>query len=137
MSKRAGPPPPADDRAQPVRAHTQRQPQQVTRPFGMDGCEMGRRIGYWRRRRNLTQAVFADRIGRRIPVVAMPFTNRAHAAHPAFIENIARLRSWGVVVLFGPDVYPLHEPGTGSHYLHLFPWARAAEAVGALALDAG
>ena len=30
----------------------------------MDDCEMGRRIGYWRRRRNLTQAVFADRIGR-------------------------------------------------------------------------
>jgi len=30
----------------------------------MDDREMGRRIGYWRRRRNLTQAVFADRIGR-------------------------------------------------------------------------
>jgi transcriptional regulator with XRE-family HTH domain len=30
----------------------------------MDDREMGRRVGYWRRRRNLTQAVFADRIGR-------------------------------------------------------------------------
>jgi len=30
----------------------------------MDDGEIGRRIGYWRRRRNLTQAVFADRIGR-------------------------------------------------------------------------
>ena len=30
----------------------------------MDDREMGRRIGYWRRRRKLTQAVFADRIGR-------------------------------------------------------------------------
>src|SRR5215469_9355360 len=31
---------------------------------GMDDRELGRRIGYWRRRRKLTQAVFADRIGR-------------------------------------------------------------------------
>jgi hypothetical protein len=31
----------------------------------------------------------------------MPFTNREHAAHPAFPENIAKLRSWGVTVLFG------------------------------------
>ncbi len=30
----------------------------------MDDREMGRRIGYWRRRRKLTQAVFADCIGR-------------------------------------------------------------------------
>jgi len=30
----------------------------------MDDRELGRRIGYWRRRRKLTQAVFADRIGR-------------------------------------------------------------------------
>ena len=30
----------------------------------MDGQELGRRIAYWRRRRGLTQAVFADRIGR-------------------------------------------------------------------------
>lgn len=30
----------------------------------MDDLELGRRIAYWRRRRSLTQAVFADRIGR-------------------------------------------------------------------------
>jgi phosphopantothenoylcysteine synthetase/decarboxylase len=85
----------------------------------------------------LALGILVEAIGKQTPTVAMPFTNRAHAAHPAFIENVARLRSWGVVVLFGPDVYPLHEPGTGSRYLHIFPWARAAEAVGALALDAG
>jgi len=85
----------------------------------------------------LALGILVEAIGKGTPTVAMPFTNRAHAAHPAFVENVARLRSWGVVVLFGPDVYPLHEPGTGSRYLHLFPWAQAAEAVGALALDAG
>jgi len=36
----------------------------IVRAFGMDDREMGRRIGYWRRRRKLTQAVFADRLGR-------------------------------------------------------------------------
>ncbi len=67
----------------------------------------------------LALGILVEAIGKRIPVVAMPFTNRAHAAHPAFIEKVARLRSWGVVVLYGPDVYPLHEPGTGSRYLHI------------------
>jgi hypothetical protein len=31
--------------------------------------------------------------------------------------------------LFGPDVYPMHDPGTGSNYLHLFPWAKTIEAI--------
>jgi hypothetical protein len=44
-------------------------------------------------------------------VLALPFTNRAHAAHPAFTENVAKLRSWGVTVLFGPDVYPFARAG--------------------------
>jgi hypothetical protein len=67
--------------------------------------------------------------GKRLPLAALPFTNRAHAAHPAFGENVAKLRSWGVTVLFGPDIYPLHEPGTGSRYLHLFPWATTIKAI--------
>jgi phosphopantothenoylcysteine synthetase/decarboxylase len=78
----------------------------------------------------LALGILVEAIGKHLPVVALPFTNRAHAAHPAFTENIAKLRSWGVTVLFGPDVYPLHEPGTGSRYLHLFPWEMAVEAIG-------
>ncbi|GAB3900930.1 hypothetical protein [Microbispora bryophytorum] len=30
-------------------------------------------------------------------------------------------------MLFGPDVYPPHEPGTGSRYLHLSPWEGALD----------
>jgi hypothetical protein len=81
----------------------------------------------------LALGILVEAIGKQTPTAAMPFTNRAHAAHPAFVEAITRLRSWGVTVLFGPDVYPLHEPGTGSRYLHLFPWERAVSAVEALA----
>jgi hypothetical protein len=77
----------------------------------------------------LALGILVEAIGKRLPMVALPFTNRAHAAHPAFTDNIGKLRSWGVTVLFGPDVYPLHEPGTGSRYLHLFPWAMAVNAI--------
>ena len=51
----------------------------------MDDREMGRRIGYWRRRRKLTQAVFADRIGR-----SKSWVERSNAASAA----PAGSRSW-------------------------------------------
>jgi phosphopantothenoylcysteine synthetase/decarboxylase len=75
----------------------------------------------------LVLGILVEAIGKELPVVALPFTNRAHAAHPAFTENIGKLRSWGVTVLFGDAVYPLHEPGTGSRYLHLYPWEKTLE----------
>jgi len=78
----------------------------------------------------LALGILVEAIGKRLPTVALPFTNRAHAAHPAFTDNITKLRSWGVTVLFGPDVYPLHEPGTGSRHLHLFPWTMTVQAIG-------
>jgi phosphopantothenoylcysteine synthetase/decarboxylase len=84
----------------------------------------------------LALGILVEAIGKRLPVAALPFSNRAHAAHPAFTENVGKLRSWGVTVLFGPDVYPLHDPGTGSRYLHLFPWAAAIEAIEDTATDA-
>jgi hypothetical protein len=57
-----------------------------------------------------------------ITMVAMPFLNRAQAAHPAFERSVAQLRAWGVRVLYGPGVFELHEPGTGAQRVHLFPW---------------
>jgi phosphopantothenoylcysteine synthetase/decarboxylase len=77
----------------------------------------------------LALGILVEAIGKGVPTVALPFTNRAHAAHPAFVENIGKLRSWGVTVLFGPDIYPLHEPGTGSNHLNLYPWEKALAAV--------
>lgn len=70
----------------------------------------------------LALGLIVEAIGKKLPVVALPFTNSAHAAHPAFGGNIEKLRSWGVRVLYGDEVYPLHEPGTGSRYLDIFPW---------------
>lgn len=70
----------------------------------------------------LPLGLLVEGIGKGLPIVAMPFTNRAQAAHPVFEENIARLRSWGVTVLYGPEVYVLHEPGEGGQTAARFPW---------------
>jgi phosphopantothenoylcysteine synthetase/decarboxylase len=77
----------------------------------------------------LPLGLLVEAIGLKLPTVALPFTNRAHAAHPAFVENVAKLRSWGVTVLFGPEVYELHEPGTGSQFLDRYPWHLTVEEI--------
>jgi hypothetical protein len=63
--------------------------------------------------------------GKGLPIVAIPFTNAAMGAHPAFHEAVDRLRGWGVIVLFGDDVLPLHPPGTGEQTMDTFPWPLA------------
>ena len=70
----------------------------------------------------LALGILVEGIGKELPIAAMPFTNYAQAAHPAFGESIQKLRSWGVHVLYGPDVYELHPPGTGGQFVEVFPW---------------
>jgi phosphopantothenoylcysteine synthetase/decarboxylase len=81
----------------------------------------------------LVLGLVVEGIGKRLPIVAMPFTNRAQAAHPVFEPNIDLLRSWGVTVLYGPEVYPLHEPGAGWQTIARFPWRLTLDALDALA----
>ena len=77
----------------------------------------------------LALGILVEAIGKRLPIVALPSTNQAHAAHPAFTENIGKLRSWGVSVLFGADVHPLAGPGAGDSDLGTFPWAATLDAL--------
>lgn len=65
-----------------------------------------------------------------LPIVAMPYTNTAMAAHPAFRESLGRLRSWGVRVLFGDHVMAMPPPGAGSEYAVRFPWRLALAVLG-------
>jgi phosphopantothenoylcysteine synthetase/decarboxylase len=67
--------------------------------------------------------------GRGLPIVAVPYTNSAMAAHPAFLDSVARLRGWGVAVLFGEDVVPLHPPGTVESHIDGFPWLLALDSL--------
>lgn len=68
----------------------------------------------------LTLGILTETLGRPIPIVAVPYSNSAQAAHPAFRDNLDRLRSWGVHVLFGDDVcrLPSVEGAAGDP----FPW---------------
>jgi hypothetical protein len=77
----------------------------------------------------LALGLLVEGVGIGLPIVALPFTNVAMAAHPAFHESIGRLRSWGVTVLFGDDVIRLHPPGTGERFLHEFPWELVLDAL--------
>jgi phosphopantothenoylcysteine synthetase/decarboxylase len=79
----------------------------------------------------LALGILVEAIGKRLPLVALPSTNQAHAAHPAFTENIGKLRSWGVSVLFSPDLQALPEPGAGGSELATFPWSATLDALDA------
>lgn len=70
----------------------------------------------------LALGLLTEAIGKQLPLVALPFLNTAQAAHPEFDESVNKLRALGVTVLYGPETYRLHEPGTGSQYLHKYPW---------------
>ncbi|MFD7074372.1 flavoprotein [Nocardioides sp. NPDC059952] len=45
-----------------------------------------------------------------VPVVLFPLINAAHAEHPAWPAHVAALRSAGVDLIEGPDLWPLHPP---------------------------
>ena len=70
----------------------------------------------------LPLGLLVEAVGKGLPMVAMPFTNAAMAGNPAFAEAIARLRGWGVTVLFGDDVLPLPPPGEGDAVADSIPW---------------
>ncbi|MFI7608970.1 flavoprotein [Micromonospora sp. NPDC049366] len=70
----------------------------------------------------LALGLLVEAQGMGVPIAAVPFTNAAMATHPAFRAGLARLDEWGVTVLFGDHVFPLHAPGTGERHLHAFPW---------------
>jgi phosphopantothenoylcysteine synthetase/decarboxylase len=77
----------------------------------------------------LLLGLIVEGIGKRLPIVAMPVANYAQAAHPAFGESITKLRSWGVTILYGPEVYQLPAPGTGGSLTTSFPWHRTLDAL--------
>lgn len=45
-----------------------------------------------------------------VPIVVFPRVNAAHARQPAWESHIQSLRRAGVDLVYGDDVWPLHEP---------------------------
>ena len=63
-----------------------------------------------------------EAIGNRsTPVIVFPRVNAAHTRHPAWAGHIAALRSAGVHLVYGADVWPLYEPREAPPDRHL-PW---------------
>lgn len=77
----------------------------------------------------LPLGLLVEAVGKRQPVVAMPFSNWAQISFPAIQDAMRRLSEWGVTMLVGDEVYEQHEPGTGENFIHLFPWHLAWKAV--------
>jgi phosphopantothenoylcysteine synthetase/decarboxylase len=50
---------------------------------------------------NLALGLICEAVGKRLPLVALPFFNSAQAAHPALARNVAELRNAGVTILPG------------------------------------
>src|SRR5260370_29502884 len=70
---------------------------------GMDDRELGRRIGYWRRRRKLTQAVFADRIGRSKSWVEKVERGERSAGRLSGLDEVCQVLQIDVAALIGEE----------------------------------
>ena len=70
---------------------------------GVDGRELGRRIGYWRRRRKLAQAVFADRIGRSKSWVEKAGRGERSAGRLSVLDDICEVLQVDVAALIGEE----------------------------------
>ena len=62
-----------------------------------------------------------------LPIVAFPRVNAAHARHPAWDGHISALRRAGVHLVYGEDVWPLHEPRSADG--RELPWSAILDAV--------
>jgi transcriptional regulator with XRE-family HTH domain len=69
----------------------------------MDDRELGWRIGYWRRRRKLTQAVFADRIGRSKSWVEKVERGERSAGRLSVLDEICQVLQVDVAALIGEE----------------------------------
>ena len=77
----------------------------------------------------LVLGLLIEGYGYGVPTAVVPYTNKVMALHPALHESLAKLRDWGVHVLYGEDVCRLGPPGQTDRFRPQFPWRRALQAV--------
>jgi hypothetical protein len=66
--------------------------------------------------------------GQAVPVVVFPRVNLAHVRQPAWNRHLDALRSAGVHLVYGEDVWPLYEPRAAPSGRPL-PWAAILDVV--------
>ena len=62
-----------------------------------------------------------------VPIVVFPRVNAAHARQPAWQGHLDLLRSAGVHLIYGDDVWPLHEPRSAPG--RPLPWGAIRDAI--------
>jgi phosphopantothenoylcysteine synthetase/decarboxylase len=77
----------------------------------------------------LVLGLLVEAYGYGLPTAVVPYTNKVMAMHPALHESLAKLRDWGVHVLYGDEVYRLGGPGQTDRFRSQFPWRRALQAI--------
>jgi phosphopantothenoylcysteine decarboxylase len=77
----------------------------------------------------LVLGLLVEGYGYGVPTAVVPYTNKVMALHPALHESLAKLRDWGVHVIYGDEVFPLGGPGQTDRIRHQFPWRRALQTV--------
>lgn len=77
----------------------------------------------------LVLGLLVEGYGYGVPTAVVPYTNKVMALHPALHESLAKLKDWGVHVLYGEDVCRLGNPGQTDRFRSQFPWRRALQAV--------
>jgi phosphopantothenoylcysteine decarboxylase len=77
----------------------------------------------------LVLGLLVEGYGYGVPTAVVPYTNRVMALHPTLHESLAKLRDWGVHVLYGDEVCRLGGPGQTERYRGQFPWRRALQTV--------
>ena len=77
----------------------------------------------------LPLGLLVEAYGKGLPIVALPVTTAQMAAHPAFQDAVARLRGWGVTVLYGPDVVALPSADSEDLSVNAIPWRLALESL--------
>jgi phosphopantothenoylcysteine decarboxylase len=77
----------------------------------------------------LVLGLLVEGYGYGVPTVVVPYTNKIMAMHPTLHDSLAKLRDWGVHVLYGDDVMRLGAPGQNDRFRDKFPWRRALQAI--------
>ena len=77
--------------------------------------------------------LLAEAPGLGIPVVVLPFVNRALASRAPFRRSVEQLRAEGVRILLGAGGFEPHAPGSGNEVLRTYPWHLALSAAEAAA----
>ncbi|WP_236565522.1 MULTISPECIES: flavoprotein [Nocardia] len=75
----------------------------------------------------LLLGLLVEGLGKGLPIVGVPYSNRAQISFPAIQEGLRKLSDWGVTIVIGEG--EPHERGTGEARLPHFPWQAAWKAL--------